>query len=268
MRARPLLVWHNTSKADPSWHDGWLSTPTTCPWCRLTLATTHLDQGTYAGNEYLYHDKRCAMCGWRYDLSWTGESYGHRERLVTYAATVVTSVLRRFELKDPELPLDALGTHLKSSFSDVFSIPWRRFEELVADVFKEHGFRVELTQATRDGGADIIVFSQDATQRIGIIECKRWAEDKTVGVKVVRELVGAGVEWNVSQLWLVTSTAISRDAVEYSENVKPAYTIDLIGGSRLLDMLQVYNRELPPLELIDRDFRDDLFTANFRVFTQ
>src|SRR5262249_26534719 len=35
----------------------------------------------------------------------------------------------------------------------------RRFEELIASLFRNHGFKVELTARTRDGGYDIVAVS-------------------------------------------------------------------------------------------------------------
>jgi hypothetical protein len=71
-------------------------------------------------------------------------------------------------------------------------LPPRKFEEFVASVFENHGYHVELTKATRDGGYDIIAIREnpiDQELRM-LIECKRYAPNKPVGISVIRELWG------------------------------------------------------------------------------
>ncbi len=49
----------------------------------------------------------------------------------------------------------------------------RKFEELVAEIFHNFGYKVELTQQTRDGGKDIIAISnENAIRNKYLIECK------------------------------------------------------------------------------------------------
>jgi len=81
---------------------------------------------------------------------------------------------------------------LKNSPDLIRDITPREFEEVVAEIFRSKGFKVELTKRTRDGGKDIIAVHTD---ELGIknkyfIECKRHAEDNTVGVDIVRALQG------------------------------------------------------------------------------
>lgn len=48
----------------------------------------------------------------------------------------------------------------------------REFELFVADIFEQLGFSVKITQATRDGGKDIIATKADPIPYTLIIECK------------------------------------------------------------------------------------------------
>lgn len=66
----------------------------------------------------------------------------------------------------------------------------RRDPQLVERVFRDKGFRTELTQATRDGGKDIITRRHIGTKIPIIIyfECKRFAPDHPVGEPIVRDL--------------------------------------------------------------------------------
>ena len=91
-------------------------------------------------------------------------------------------------------------TNLHSGVSDLilqiskapsllYQIKPRQFEELIAHILSQHGFTVELTKQTRDGGKDIIAIKSElGIKSKYIIECKRYAASNPVGVGLVRAL--------------------------------------------------------------------------------
>ena len=101
----------------------------------------------------------------------------------------------------------------------------REFEQLVAHIFQRHGFTVELTKQTRDGGRDIIALKTDS---LGIpirllVECKRHARTNKVGVQVVRALYGVHVHDGANKSIIVTTssyTKAARDFVNQREATK------------------------------------------------
>lgn len=116
----------------------------------------------------------------------------------------------------PELILE-----LKSSPELVREITPRKFEEVIAEIFRSKGFEVELTKRTRDGGKDIIAISTD---KLGIknkyfIECKRYAEKNTVGVDVVRALQGVkNTKDGPNKTIIATTSFFTEGAREFVEN--------------------------------------------------
>src|SRR5215813_1437134 len=66
----------------------------------------------------------------------------------------------------------------------------RQFEELIAELFEGFGFDVELTKQTRDGGKDIVAVKHNSTRDKYLIECKRYAQKRRVGIDVVQRLYG------------------------------------------------------------------------------
>ena len=65
------------------------------------------------------------------------------------------------------------------------------FEEMIANLFMELGYTVELTQRTRDGGKDIFVAQKnDIGSFLFFVECKKYAPNRPVGIDVVRNLYG------------------------------------------------------------------------------
>ena len=88
----------------------------------------------------------------------------------------------------------------------------RQFEEFVAELLQELGFAVELTARTRDGGFDIAAISNSVIGVRHLIECKRFAPTRAVGVSVVRELHGTVLHEGASKGVIVTTGRFSRDA--------------------------------------------------------
>lgn len=120
---------------------------------------------------------------------------------------------------------------------EVYNLTSREFEELVAEVFKQQGYFVEVTQATRDGGCDII-----ATRNINglpfmvLIECKRYGKKNHVGVQLVRSLLGVQSDRKANKAVLVTSSSFTKDAREFAE--RQQHLISLVDFDDLLQMMQ------------------------------
>lgn len=110
---------------------------------------------------------------------------------------------------------DQVKKYLKSHPEKLYQMSPRKFEELVASILKDMGFDVELTQATRDGGRDIIAHVRNAvTSYLTYIECKRYAADNKVGVGIIREVVGVHHMHRATKSIIVTTSFFSADAVK------------------------------------------------------
>jgi hypothetical protein len=99
----------------------------------------------------------------------------------------------------------------------VFSLSSRNFEILVADVLKGLGFDVELTRATRDGGFDIYAYIRnEVCAFLMLVECKRWAADRPVGIEVVQRLYGIQQVNNANKSMIVTTSYFTAPAIAES----------------------------------------------------
>lgn len=99
----------------------------------------------------------------------------------------------------------------------------RQFEEVLASVFRNQGFRVELTAATRDGGYDLKVIQSSAIKNeIMLVEAKKYSPSNTVPVSVVRALYGTKTLNNADRAILVTTSRVSSYAKKEFERVLPA----------------------------------------------
>ncbi|MGN6186206.1 MAG: restriction endonuclease [Thermoanaerobaculia bacterium] len=89
----------------------------------------------------------------------------------------------------------------------------RRFEEIVAEIWRGFGYEVELTKQTRDGGYDITAIRSTHVREKYLIECKRFTDMRTVGVGVVRQLYGVVKSEEATKGIIATTTSLSRDAM-------------------------------------------------------
>jgi restriction system protein len=117
------------------------------------------------------------------------------------------------------------------------TMPWEDFEHLIRQVFEAEfsagGGEVKVTQASRDGGVDAVVFDPDPI-RGGkmVIQAKRYAN--TVGVGAVRDLYGTLMNEGATKGILVTTSDYGPEAYEFAKG-KP---LSLLSGANLLHLLQ------------------------------
>ncbi|MBS0155133.1 MAG: restriction endonuclease [Nitrospira sp.] len=116
---------------------------------------------------------------------------------------------------------DRIIQELARQPQDLFRLNPRRFEELVAQLLERDGLRVQLTPKTRDGGRDILAFHHGAAgQHLYLVECKRYAQNKPIGVELVRSLYGVVEHEKATAGMLVTTSRFTRDALEFVDPIK------------------------------------------------
>ncbi|MCP5103149.1 MAG: restriction endonuclease [bacterium] len=120
----------------------------------------------------------------------------------------------------------------------------RQFEELIASLFRNHGFDVDLTAATRDGGYDIVAAAHSGLKKETVlIEVKHFAPHRPVGVGIVRSLYGVKALNKASRAVLVTSSYVSQYAKNEFSRAIP-WELDFVERQRLLDWCRMYVDEL------------------------
>jgi len=121
--------------------------------------------------------------------------------------------------------------------TNLASMDWEDFEHLIREIFEKefaiNGSEIKITQASRDGGVDAVMFDPDPI-RGGkyIIQAKRYTN--VVGVSAVRDLYGTLMNEGAVKGILVTTANYGADSYDFAKD-KP---ITLINGSNLLHMLQ------------------------------
>lgn len=121
--------------------------------------------------------------------------------------------------------------------TNLAAMHWEDFEHLVRQVFEAEfasaNGDVRVTQASRDGGVDAVIFDPDPIRGGKIIvQAKRYTN--VVDVSAVRDLYGTVQHEGATKGILVTTSQFGPDARKFAQD-KP---ITLIDGSNLLFLLE------------------------------
>jgi restriction system protein len=128
---------------------------------------------------------------------------------------------------------------LKKEPKEVHSLTPRQFEELVLELLRDMGHEVRLTQATRDGGADILVsMKTDMGEFLCLVDAKKYRENRKIGVGMVRTLYGTLADYQASSAMLVTTSSYSKDARDMEQKHK--YQLSLRDYTDVATWIQKY----------------------------
>lgn len=106
-----------------------------------------------------------------------------------------------------------LTNYLIKNPDQLHSLSPRKFEYLVAYLLENHGYEVTLTQKSRDGGVDIFALHKDDLGNfLTLVECKKFAPNRPVGVGVVRSLYGVLNVLNASHGVIATTSTFTAGA--------------------------------------------------------
>ncbi len=120
--------------------------------------------------------------------------------------------------------------------TNLASLGWEEFEHLIRQLFEKEfareGSEVKVTQSSRDGGVDAVIFDPDPIRGGKIvIQAKRYTN--TVGVSAVRDLYGTVLNEGASKGILVTTSSFGPDTYAFVRN-KP---LALLDGANLVYLL-------------------------------
>lgn len=130
---------------------------------------------------------------------------------------------------------EAREVHVEEG-ANLAAMDWEEFEHLVRQFFEREfasgGGEVRVTQASRDGGVDAVIFDPDPLRGGKIVvQAKRYTN--VVGVSAVRDLYGTVQHEGAMKGILVTTSTFGPDAYAFVKD-KP---LTLLSGNNLLSML-------------------------------
>ena len=117
----------------------------------------------------------------------------------------------------------------------------REFEELVAYVYECLGCKVEVTQISRDFGADILAWHGGPfdSETLIAIQVKRYGKERKVGLKSIFELHGAIAHYSADSGHFVTSSDFTTPARQFAQ----AQRIHLVNLSKFQEeLLRLFRR--------------------------
>lgn len=121
---------------------------------------------------------------------------------------------------------------------EFMDLEWRDLERIIAVVFSDFGYNVELTPSSKDGGKDIIVWYKGESY---IIEIKHWNERNRVGERYISDFLKVVLKENrKSGLYLSSSgyTANAFETLSKIEKTKFRY-----GNKKsMLTLMKMYER--------------------------
>lgn len=132
-----------------------------------------------------------------------------------------------------------LKQYLNKHPEKLYDLSPRKFEELIASILEDLGFDVELTQATRDGGSDIIAYIRNAVcEYLTLVECKKYAPENKVGVGIIRQVTGVHHIKRATKSLIVTTSYFSPDAIKEAKAFENQ--LDLKDYEAIKDWLRKY----------------------------
>lgn len=143
-----------------------------------------------------------------------------RERIITYSPS-----LRLLE-------------QLRAQRISLHDLTWRDFEEVVAELLRQDGYMVQLGPGTKDGGKDIIAIKEDRVCGLvmSVWQAKMLTDRHKVGIEVIRELADTRQESKASKGVIVTSTSLTKGALERIE--RDHFLLHKIDGNDLLKWIR------------------------------
>lgn len=149
--------------------------------------------------------------------------------VILYLAIVVAGVyliifyesLRKKRLRQIEARLS------RSGIGDIDQMSGIEFEHYLVALFRQNGYRVKLTPASNDFGADVIL---EGNERI-VIQAKRYSSK--VGIKAVQEISSAKGYYNAQEAWVITNSYFTSQAIKLAQ----ATDVRLVDRNNFVDLI-------------------------------
>ncbi|MCE7997086.1 MAG: restriction endonuclease [Roseivirga sp.] len=113
---------------------------------------------------------------------------------------------------------DQVMLELQKRPKEIQSLSSYKFELFVGSLLEDQGWNIEMTPKTRDHGRDIIAtIKVSGFSILTVVECKKWREDRPVGIDVLERFIFTVRERDRANFGLLaTSSYFSRDSRDLS----------------------------------------------------
>ncbi len=162
------------------------------------------------------------------DLSiYTDTAIDKKSSLIIPAFDIINLELIEYLSKNPKL---------------LHSLHWRKFEELLAEVFKNQGFETELGPGRADGGVDLrLIQRSDIGDMLILVQAKKYADHRKIQLDPIKAL-WASVEDEQANKGILVSTSEFIPAAKKFAKRHP-FRLELAGPGKIVSWLQNINKD-------------------------
>jgi restriction system protein len=159
---------------------------------------------------------------WSISNSWLGGDVASRNFLYEFNPDKTdfwesssNLVIPNWAEKSPSYILLAIDLLRNGKF--LSELNWRDFEKLIGDLLESEGWKIQITQPTRDGGIDVIAEKKDfALGKIkSVWQAKKYGGSNKVKLNEVRELSAIRDSEMATKGVMVTTNHLTNDAVKW-----------------------------------------------------
>jgi restriction system protein len=177
--------------------------------------------------------KVCRLCGWWVAFEETLQTDNHRAIVRSYGGA---GALKNLDLRDVSTPIEEIRAYLIGRYEARFALHPNLFEQTVASVFGDLGYRARATGQSGDGGVDVILWAPDGSE-IGV-QVKRYRG--TIQVSQIRELTGTLVQKGITKGIFVTTSRFAK-GVRASADLSSfrGHPIELVDANGFLERLEI-----------------------------
>ncbi|HYG47450.1 MAG TPA: restriction endonuclease [Allosphingosinicella sp.] len=211
-----------------------------CPFCcvRLHRSAVSAPLITFYHSRSEIYLGTCQLCGW-----WNIQQ-DVQERIDRFHTQIYErgsyGVLKNLDLRDINTPLQEVRDYLTAKYERRFEVNPRLFEETVGSVFADHGFSVEVTAYSGDGGVDVIL--TDGTARIGV-QVKRYKD--AIEAEEIRSLLGALVIGGMTKGIFISTSSFRSGATSAAElSARRGWPIELVDADQFYSALEISQRQV------------------------
>lgn len=207
-----------------------------CPFCCVPLRRSLVPSIRYDSGDI--HVGTCQICGW-WNINQDVEEI--IDRWQTYRCERGSyGVLKNLDLADTDTPLQEVRDFLTARYEDRFEVHPRLFEETVGSVFADHGYSIQVTGYSGDGGVDVIL--TDEKSIIGV-QVKRYKN--AIEAEEIRSLLGALIIGGMTKgVFVCTSTFRSGATKAAKASTNLGYPIELMDAERFYSALEISQRQV------------------------
>lgn len=118
------------------------------------------------------------------------------------------------------------------TLAGVQGLSWQEFEDLLGELFRREGYRVDKTADSRDGGVDHVLRRNG---EVAFVQAKRWNQ-RQVSLSVVQRTYGVTKAAGAQRALVVTCGEFTLDAISFAHDLPDE--LELIDADELLRRLR------------------------------